>query len=192
MNATITMVRAQFQISLTPPETLELGRFCVIWGQIDHFLFACVTKLVAADLRAGITILGGMTTGPLVNLLNKNRKRITNKETRQIAKEFCDEMGGLLTIRNHLLHGIWGWYLPGKSVSKGKPGCLYLKDPDHPIYPPQITDAANKAARLTFKIYRVYLDIYGAPPQSPDVRPKYLFGPGELSMPKGTQLTRLE
>lgn len=68
----VTMVAPKFKISLTAEQTLELGRFSVIWGQIDHFLLNSVSLLLTVDLAAGMALMGDMTTGPLVSMLKKS------------------------------------------------------------------------------------------------------------------------
>ncbi len=182
----ITMVAPKFAISLTAQQTLEVGRLTVIWGQIDHFVLSSVTLLLARDLAAGVALLGDMTTGPLVNLLNKSRHRIDDKEIRELTKKFCADMGPLITTRNHIMHGIWGFYLPGKNPKKAKPGCLFVKNPDNPVFPEKVTDVANKAAEQTHTISRIWHYLTGQP--FPEGQPKYFFGKHEPRPPKGTKL----
>ncbi|NQV82873.1 MAG: hypothetical protein HQ494_03540 [Rhodospirillales bacterium] len=187
MNAKPSMVKPQYKISLTMEQTLELGRFCVIWGQIDHCLMLSVSKLIAVDLTAGLVILGDMTTGPLVNLLNKNRSRIKDREIKKLTKEFCDDMGGLIEFRNHLMHGIWGWWLPGKKAKKAKPACHFSKNPHNPVFPDEITAKANEVAELTFKINRIFCHLHGTE-MSKDEGKKFFFGQHYPNTPKGMQL----
>ena len=183
----VTMVAPKFKISLAAQQTLEIGRLSVIWGQIDHFVLSSVSLLLAHDLDAGVKLMGEMTTGPLVNLLNKSRHRIDDEDIRKLTKKFCADMGPLITTRNHIMHGIWGFYLPGKNPKKAKPGCLFVKDPKNPVFPEKITDAANKAAEQTHAISRIWYYLAGVP--FPEGQPKHFFGQHIPRAPKGTQLT---
>lgn len=183
----ITMVAPKFKISLTAQQTLEVGRLSVIWGQIDHFVLSSVSLLLARDLDAGVKLMGDMTTGPLVNLLRKSRHRIDDEDIRKLTKKFCDDMGPLITTRNHIMHGIWGFYLPGKNPKKAKPGCLFVKDPNKPVFPETVTDTANKAAEQTHAISRIWYYLADTP--FPEGQPRHFFGPHKPRPPKGTKLT---
>lgn len=85
----ITMVAPKFKISLTARQTLEVGRLSVVWGQIDHFPLGSVSLLLTNDLSAGVTLMGDMTTGPLVNTLNKARHRINDDGTMVFGVFIC-------------------------------------------------------------------------------------------------------
>ncbi|MCP5368762.1 MAG: hypothetical protein H6907_11130 [Hyphomicrobiales bacterium] len=187
-----TEVRAmwpKFRISLTEKQTTELGRLAITWGQIDHFVLNSVTLLLAVDSAAGIAMLGDATTGPLVNLLRKSRHRIENTVIKEFTKQFCDDMGPLISKRNHIMHGIWGFYLPGKNPKKAKPGCLFLKNPDNPLFPDEITDLANKAAEQTHKIAEIWHHL--ADIEYPDGNPNFFFGPHKPNPPEGTTLIQI-
>lgn len=181
-----TIVFPKFKFSLTEKQTLELGRLSVTWGQIDHFVFSSVSMLLARDLDAGTSLMGKTTTGPLVNLLNKSRHRIADKEIRDITKKFCSDMGPLIVTRNHIMHGIWGFYLPGKNPAKSKPGCLYMINPKNPVFPEKITTTANKAAKQTYAISRVWYHLAGE--SFPKGQPSYYFSQHQPRVPKGTKL----
>ena len=183
VEAEIIMVAPKFKISLTAQQTLEVGRLTVIWGQIDHFVLSSVSLLLAHDLAAGTALMGDMTTGPLVNLLNKSRHRIGDDEIRKLTKKFCDDMGPLITTRNHIMHGIWGFYLPGKNPKKAKPGCLFVKDPDNPVFPEKVTEVANKAAEQTHTVSRIWHHLAGE--SFPEGQPKFFFGKHNPRTPKG-------
>lgn len=182
----VTMVVPKYKISLTAKQTLAVGRLSVIWGQIDHFVLSSVSLLLTRDLAAGTALMGDMTTGPLVNLLNKSRHRIGDEEIRDLTKQFCDDMGPLIKTRNHIMHGIWGFYLPGKNPKKAKPGCLFLKNPNNPVFPEKVADTANKVAVQTHVISRIWHYLAGVP--FPEGQPKYYFGQHEPRTPKGTKL----
>ena len=178
----VIMVAPKFKISLTVQQTLEVGRLSVIWGQIDHFVLCSVSLLLAHDLAAGTTLMGDMTTGPLVNLLNKSRHRIDDKEIKELTKNFCADMGPLIKTRNHIMHGIWGFYLPGKNPKKAKPGCLFMKDPNNPVFPEKVTDTANMAAEQTHAISQIWHYLTSQP--FPEGQPKYFFRQHAPTTPK--------
>lgn len=183
------IVHPAYTITLTSEEALHLGRLCAIWGQIDHFLMLTTTTLIAVDLAAGMTIMEDLTTGGLLKLFRKNRVRIPDDNVRETATKFCDDMGGLIERRNHVMHGLWGMYLPGKSVSKGKRACFYLKAPLRPLYSEEIPDIADAAARQSSAIHDIYRHVNGLP--EPESRPTYWWGQHEPRVPKGMQITRL-
>ena len=184
-----TTVWPKFRISLTAEQTQELGRLTLTWGQIDHFVLNSVSLLLTHDLAAAVTLMGDTTTGPLVNLLNKSRHRIKDEGIRDLTKSFCDGMGPLITKRNHIMHGIWGFYLPGKNARKAEPGCFFVKDPKNPLFPDEITELANKAAEQTHTISRIWHHLADVP--FPDGNPKFSFGQHEPRPPKGTQLVQI-
>ena len=181
-----TMAAPKFAIPLTAQQTLEVGKLCVVWGQIDHFVLCSVSLLLTTDLAAGVALMGDLTTAPLVNLLKKSRYRIANKEIRGLTKKFCDDMGPLITARNHITHGMWGWYLPGKNPHKAKAGCFFVKNANNPVFPEKVTELTNNAAEQTHAITRIWHHLAGRP--FPDGQPKYYFGQHEPRLPKGMQL----
>ena len=185
----VTMVAPKFKISLTAEQTLELGRFSVIWGQIDHFPLNSASLLLTVDLAAGMALMGDMTTGPLVSMLKKSRHRIGNEEIRPLVKKFCDDMGPLIKTRNHIMHGIWGWYLPGKNPKKSKPGCFSAVDLHNPVFPEKVTEVANRAAEQTDIISRIWHHLSGVP--FPEGQQKFFFGQHEPKPPKGVKLIPL-
>lgn len=179
----------KFRFSLTADQTLNLGRLTVIWGQIDHFVLNSVALLLTRDLAAGITLLGDTTTGPLANKLSKSRHRVADLEIRKLIKNFCDDMSPLIVKRNHLMHGIWGFYLPGKDATKAKPGCFFAKNPHNPVFPEEIADLANKAAAQTHVISRIWHHIAGV--EFPEGNPSYYFGQHEPTPPEGLKLVQV-
>jgi hypothetical protein len=182
----ITMIAPQFKITLTARQTLEVGRLSVIWGQIDHFLLQSVALLLTHDIACGVALLGDMTTGPLVGHLRKARHRIDDPKFAEMAKKFCEDMGPLISTRNHIMHGLWGLYLPGKNPNKAQPGCLFVKNPDHPVFPAKVTEVANKAAEQTYVISAIWHHLNGIEP--PTGNPKFYFGKHDPRVPKGMQL----
>jgi hypothetical protein len=179
----------QYQITLTADQATELGRLTVVWGQIDHFVFNSVSLLLTPDPNAAIAMLGDLTTGPLVNLLNKSRHRIKDDNIKSMIKTFHDDMGSLIKKRNHIMHGMWGLFLPGKDAKKAKPACFYAKNPLNPIFAEDIHDLANKAAEQTHVISTVFHHIAEISP--PEGTPKFYFGAHIPRMPKGSRLERI-
>lgn len=183
------MVAPKFRITLTAAETLEVGRLSVVWGQIDHFVLCSVSMLLAKDLSAGVALLGTLTTGPLVNQLNKARVRIEDEEIQNLTKKFCEDMGPLIDKRNHLMHGIWGVHLPGKDPTKGKPACFFTKHSTKPLFPQEVTKLANDAARQTHHIVRIWHYLTGQ--SFPDGQHTYFFGSHEPTTPPGMRLVQI-
>jgi hypothetical protein len=183
---THTTVAPKFKITLTAQQTLEVGRLSVIWGQIDHFLLQSVGILLTHDLACAVTLMGAQTTGPLVGLLSKARHRIKDAEIQRLAKQFCDDMAPLIEARNHITHGIWGAYLPGKDPKKAKPACLYVRKPVHPLFPEKVTEIADKAAAQTHVISKIWHHLSGL--EMPEGHPIFYFGQHTPKPPKGTQI----
>ena len=188
-------VRPQYKIALTKEETTELGRLAVIWGQLDHFTMMAVTKLLAADQHSGTILMKDMTTGSLVNLLRKSLLRIKDPDTRKKGKKFCKDMAPLIEYRNHIMHGIWGWQIKGKSARNAKPACLFVKEPNREVHPDRITITADRAAEQTHVIYSITCSLYGVSAPGPEnPYPRFFFtmeNVDDLEMPIGLGLQSL-
>jgi hypothetical protein len=162
------------KIPLTRSNMTALGRFAVIFGQIDHYLTHLLCHLLYLDIPAGYQAMETMTTGVKVNALRKSLPRIEDDETRRRAKEFVENIGGLIERRNHMLHGIWGWHIRDDGTLK--PGCHFAKAKG-PLYPEKLEEYANGAAKLSYEIHAIYCAVVGTdtpPPENPN--PKYCFG----------------
>ena len=161
-------------IPLTRTELTALGRFAVIFGQIDHYVTQILFHLAFVDTRAGYQMLENTTTGVKVGHLRKNLYRIRPKPLRAKTKSFIDDIGGLIERRNHMFHGLWGWYIAPMGVTR--PACHYPKNSE-PVFPNKIDEYANHAARLSCLIHEIFCEIMGTghpPPHNP--HPRFIFG----------------
>jgi hypothetical protein len=180
------MVDPKFRVRLTRKDKEEIGRLSATWGQIDHFLLQSIALLLTHDIAAAITLMGELTTGPLVNLLSKSRHRVQDPSIKALIKKFSDDMGPLIAARNHLTHGIWGLYLVGKNPHKAEPACLFVKQPDNPLFPAKIAELADRAAEQTHVIARIWHHLADIP--FPDGNPDFYFGQHQPRAPKGMQI----
>ena len=134
-----------------------------------------------------------MTTGPLLGLLRKSLPLIKDEKTRKIAAKFCKDMNSLIEYRNHIMHGMWGWFITDGNPENAKPSCLYMKDPKRELFPDRITTTANRAAEQSHKIYKVVKALYDLPSPDPsDPYPRYFFTKNEqVRTPEGLTLEPL-
>lgn len=180
------------KIPLIRSEMTALGRFAVIFGQIDFYLTEVLSHLLYVDTRAGYQMMENITTGRKVGTLNKNLFRIKDATAKAAAKKFTKEVGGLVERRNHMFHGMWGWHFTG---GKFKPGCNYPKNKDVTIYPEKIAVYANHAAEQSYLIHKVYCILVGMPlPSLNNPNPKFRFADEDdvqSLVPKGIQIKEI-
>lgn len=108
-----------------------LGRFSIIWAQIDVSLTTSICKLVEVDMYGGQILMEGMTTGPRLNIFRGQYKsKIKDPVYLDRSKKFCEKMNSLIEHRNHLSHGTWGFHCDNQSKVK-TPACYYAKTKTH-------------------------------------------------------------
>jgi predicted 3-demethylubiquinone-9 3-methyltransferase (glyoxalase superfamily) len=116
-------------IPLSNVELQELGTFAAIWGQIDWIVLTMIAHLIKADFGAVQFMLDAMTTGPRIAMLSRLCQQETN-DTNKAIKKLCDDNGGLIEDRNHIIHGLWGieWNPGGLSKERmGKRSVIWLQ-----------------------------------------------------------------
>jgi hypothetical protein len=94
-------------IPLSNVEIQELGTFAAIWGQIDHIVLTMISHLIKTDLGAVLFMLDATTTGPRIAMLSRLCQQKAS-DTNKAIKRLCDDNGGLIEDRNHIIHGLWG------------------------------------------------------------------------------------
>jgi hypothetical protein len=136
-----------FYIPLSNAELQELGTFSAIWGQLDFLLFTLISTLTKLEMASLQLMLENMTTGPRVGLLTKLCQRNPNPTTAAI-KKLCDDNGGLINDRNHVLHGIWAieWIY---ETNKTNAACMYQKGGAKPIQAGKLAVLSNRAAAFS-------------------------------------------
>ena len=88
-----------------------------------------------------------MTTGPRINLLKKLCQENPDDSKRAI-KKLCDEQGGLIEDRNHVIHGLWGIHWDHATGST-MPSCHYPKNRRDHISVEKLAVLSNRAAKFS-------------------------------------------
>jgi hypothetical protein len=147
------VVLPAYRIPLTPEQTMMLGTFMAVWGQIDHFLGLCISALLKVDPFAAETLMENMTTGPRLNLFHRLTKSSPlSPEARKIAKAFYTDLSSLIEKRNQLMHGIWGIEVRG---AKSFGASVYYAKTNARLLATELPDLVIKAAYQTHRIVTI-------------------------------------
>ncbi|MGQ0742281.1 MAG: hypothetical protein ACT4OG_08320 [Alphaproteobacteria bacterium] len=146
-----------YKVPLTVVEAARVGFFTAIWGQIDYFTGKCIAGLLKVEPVAAQTLMEGMTSGPRINLfLRLARKRFANEpKYLAMAKEFSGKTSALIEKRNHLMHGMWGYWVSQEKPHNTTPAVHYAKNPKNPLLVTELEgmiEAALEQAHSNVKI----------------------------------------
>src|SRR5258708_12696517 len=99
------------------------------------------------EMGGGILKMENMKTGPRVNLVTKTCKADPNNDVKKAIKKVCDDNGGLIEDRNHVMHGLWAieWEY---ATNKASAACLYPKGARKPMPAGKLVELSNRAATL--------------------------------------------
>jgi hypothetical protein len=139
----------EYLIPLSNPELQELGTFTAIWSQIDWIIMMMIAQILKTEIGHVQLMLETMTTGPRVNLLKKLCQ--DDNEIQKSIRKLCEDQGGLIEDRNHIVHGLWAihWDYPTGVTT---PSCLYQRGKRDPIPAEKLKVLSNRAARFSNRL----------------------------------------
>lgn len=168
----------QFAVPLTLDELQELGTFVAIWSQIDFLAASLIAHLTNTNMPACILFLESSTTGPRINILKKAASRPPKTDLKNKIASLCDENGGLIEDRNHIMHGFWAinWNLHNDEASAA---CLFQKGLRRPIFAAKLKILTNRAAKLSNGLGKALRELGRVGDKLPPPPMPYFFGEGD-------------
>ena len=167
-----------FRVPLNSTQLQELGQLAVTWGQIDTMMLNAISQLSKIDGQTAYVLLEGTTSGVRLNVLGKLIPRIDNEGFQKLAREFYERMSSLITKRNHIMHGLWGWRVDRKT-NIGTPACYFSKESEKDILATDLTDIVARANGESVALHRILSAIMRtAPITEGDERPAHIFSDG--------------
>lgn len=142
-------------VHLTPEQLEHLGHIVALWGAIEtlvDFLILALSGIKEIQLYL-LMFDGKMLTAKSDALTILVKQRLTGSKLKAASK-YCSKLKGLISERNHVVHGQWGEIydgpvLPSKpEPSKLRPGAAYNKNPDNPFYATKLKAFRNKTSEL--------------------------------------------
>ncbi|MCX7362897.1 MAG: hypothetical protein NTV97_13710 [Alphaproteobacteria bacterium] len=172
----------EFSIPLGGEQLKELGLFCVVWSQIDTLITLLLVHFSRADMAAIEVMTGQATTAPRVNMLRKLAKRNPQSPAAVRIVALCEEMGGLLEDRNHLMHGLWAihWADNGDTEAASD----FNKRRDQPIFASRLPTLTDKAARFSSELGLCHRVLVPDPPGTAGPPRSVFFGKGDPAKKK--------
>jgi hypothetical protein len=125
-----------------------------MWSQVEHFLdeiIAITLKVPSPTMRL---LVGERLTGGRVQILKENTSKIENSEARKEAKILCCNLGEIRVDRNHIMHGMWGWYNP--EHEKFEAGALSHKRPGKPFMRTKLVEHHDEIAEETHRAVKIF------------------------------------
>jgi hypothetical protein len=135
-------------VPLSNAELQELGTFSVIWSQVDWLMMLMIGNMLGLDIAKAITVMESMTTGPRIGLLTKLCLQDIENPVKRAIKKVCDDNGGLIEDRNHIIHGLWAIHCDAK-MQNPKAASLYQKRNRKPIFAEKLPILSNRAAEFS-------------------------------------------
>jgi hypothetical protein len=174
-----------FAVPLSAEELKELGTFVAIWSQID-FLAGYLIGVLTSTPQA-LFFLESTTTGPRINLLKKAASKPPKTRIKSKLVKLCDDNGGLLYQRNHVINGLWAieWNLDTDHVSAG---CTFQKGYEKSIPATKLAILSETAAKFAHDLGKAYRELLRIDDSWPPAPVPYYFGADEL--PRGRPCPR--
>lgn len=141
-------VPPQFIVPLSNAELQELGTFTAIWSQIDWMLIMAISFVSKIEMPTVLIITDTMTTGPRVGLLSKLCKKEPATSTMKMIGKLCDDNGGLIEDRNHIMHGLWAVHFDRDSGVLDA-ACHFHKGQRADISVSKLKTLSDRAAKLS-------------------------------------------
>lgn len=168
---------AAYEIPLSPVQLQQLGLLAAIWSQIDHLVSLAIAHLMNVDPMKVETMLGRTMTGQRLELLRKHLDQISSDDIKRSARKFCDNMGSVIERRNHITHGIWGWYVD-LETKVGRRASYFHRYPKKPIFADDLSELVARCAIESHRIDEVLCNLMGIH-RKPDQIPQYFFSEGD-------------
>jgi hypothetical protein len=166
-----------YQIPFSQEQSAKIGVFVAMWGQIDVNLALCTAKLLQAPINSVELLMETMTTGPRLNLFRRLAKEhITDEDIKETAAQFASGLDRLIQKRNHILHGMWGYWVDQEhrrtipAANHSRYGVLFIGD---------LPEILANVATHTQLIAKVFRYLYDSPEPIPGKGPAQFFGDGE-------------
>lgn len=166
-----------FRVTPDAQELAYIGLFTVVWGQIDFLMGACLAKLANCDYGGAFVLMEGMTSGPRLNLfLRLAKDHVEDESILKDIKKFHADASAVLEKRNHVVHGIFGYY----SDSNDKPpraAAFFVKKPKEPLFTSELLDLIDKAKALSHLLNSVAHRLLPIGQWKPHEPEDFFFGP---------------
>lgn len=144
----------EFRLALSEKELTALGRFYVVWSQIDFLLACVISRIMNVEHGIGSAFMDTMTTGARLAMLRRNLDNIADPEIREDARRFCNGLAALVDQRNHITHGMWGTYV--NPATKAEYSAAYFGTKGFkPLYASELAELALRAGRKTRELGKI-------------------------------------
>ena len=93
-----------------------------------------------------------------MQILNKSLHLFKNAQTKKDAQQLYDNLEKIRQERNHITHGLWGWYNPDHD--RYEAAAL-----SHKVHPPfhhsKLVAHHNAVAEETHRVVKIFTDLTG-------------------------------
>jgi hypothetical protein len=183
---TFSFISAAYRIPLSANELSLLGQISAAWGQLDEMMAVCVAKLEGVPIHVAARFMEKQTTGPRLNHLSKLVKTRCDFAIKRRWNDFYKKASPLIETRNHLTHGVWGYYRKEGLVTTV---ASKYSATASPIKSSELVPIASKVAGLTQEIQLITYMIVGRdakPPTglTPDQTIPFIFGSDVADTPE--------
>ncbi|MEO4040356.1 hypothetical protein AAFN47_01965 [Hoeflea sp. CAU 1731] len=118
-----------FDLPLSDPDLLLMGKIAILWGQIDESFNSCLRLVLKIDNRVFESLLGNQMIGSRVSHMKAAIHTATDSRNRELLSEIVSKMEDVLPSRNAAMHGCWGRYVLDPSYKKFRVGTFNHQKP---------------------------------------------------------------
>lgn len=166
-----------FRIPLDENYLAQIGVLSVVWSQIDFFLIQAISRILSIDPDKIEFFLETTTTGGRVNTLRKLVPAIHDDKVKKKTKDFLEKIGPLIDKRNHVMHGMWGYFIP-KGKKQTRPAAHFRRRSDKPMFPNDMLQIIIDAFEASHLIFQIQHSLMGSDYTPSDEIPAFFFGAG--------------
>lgn len=105
-------VEPRFSLPLNESGLVLIGRTALMWSQVEFFIDEILALAYGLHVTRLRTLMGDRLTGQRIDILENSTDSIKNIEAKTEAKTLTANLKKIRPDRNHIMHGVWGWYNP--------------------------------------------------------------------------------
>jgi hypothetical protein len=172
----IPKVRPAYISPLTDKQHAQLGRICILWGQIDLNLDQLLRWAYGfSKAQWDAMEIADRPLGTKLTLLKKSLENVGDLVVRQLLEELCEALDNVKAQRNHAIHGMWGWRV---DAAKGtvEPCARFHKSPALPLKVQHLSLLERALCHCSNIAMRAFLYSQNSPPSEPLVSARFFHG----------------
>jgi hypothetical protein len=163
-----------YQIPLTDEQFILFGRISAAWSQIEYHLEHIVCRVHGISFTQLELFSKGIMMSGKIDFLAAALQQVEPPSAKVLATELVAELKNLVSDRNVMTHGLWGYWTDGPTPSM--PAAYSNKRKQRPLVAIDLMRIHNKTMVITWLSADLLAEIKGAAKPNREGSNKHFFG----------------